>query len=65
MQINVMRENEQTYKTIYGEVKYQQMIVNLMNKMPGLGTVNEMGTVDAGTGLVNMMFDGEANEVEF
>ncbi len=40
------------------------MIVNLMNKMPGLGTVNEMETVDAGTGSVNMMFDGEANEVE-
>jgi hypothetical protein len=64
MQINVMREYEQMYKLIYGEVKYQQMIVNLMNKMPGLGTVNEMETVDTGTGLVNMTFDGEANEVE-
>jgi hypothetical protein len=64
MQINVMRENEQMYKSIYGEVKYQQMIVNLMNKMPGLGTVNEMEMVDAGTGSVNTMFDGEANEVD-
>jgi hypothetical protein len=64
MQINVICENEQTYKSIYGEVKYQQMIVNLMNKMPGLGMVNEMEMVDAGTGLVNTMFDGEANEVE-
>jgi hypothetical protein len=63
-QINVMRKNEQMYKMIYGEVKYQQMIVNLMNKMPGLGMVNEMETVDAGTGLVNTMFDGEANDVE-
>jgi hypothetical protein len=64
MQINVVHENEQMYKLIHGEVKYQQMIVNLMNKMPGLGMVNEMETVDAGTGSVNTTFDGEANEVE-
>jgi hypothetical protein len=43
MQINVMRENEQTYKSIYGEVKYQQMIINLMNTMSGLGTVGAIG----------------------
>ncbi len=49
---------------IYGEVKYQQMIVNLMNKMPGLGTVDATETVDAGTGLVNAMLDGEANDFE-
>jgi hypothetical protein len=57
MQINVMRENEQMYKSIYNEVKYHQMIVNLMNKMPG------MGMVDA-TGLVSTKLDGEDNEVE-
>jgi hypothetical protein len=43
MQIDVMRENEQTYKSIYGEVKYQQMIINLMNTMSGLGTVGAIG----------------------
>ena len=64
MQINVMRENEQTYKSIYGEVKYQQMIVNLMNKMPGLGMVDAMGMVGAGTGSLNATLDGEANDVE-
>jgi hypothetical protein len=57
MQIHVMHKNEQTYKLIYGEVKNHQMVVNLMNKMSG------MGMVDA-TGLVNTTLDGEDNDVE-
>jgi hypothetical protein len=65
MQINVMHENEQMYKSIYGKVKHQQMIVNLMNKMPGMGTVDEeMEMMDAGIRSVDTTFDGEASDVE-
>jgi hypothetical protein len=40
-QINLLRENEAIYKTMMGETKYQEKIVQLMNKMPGMGSTQE------------------------
>jgi len=36
-QINVMRDNAEIYKSMFGEDKYREKIGNLMNKLPGLG----------------------------
>ena len=36
-QINVMRDNAEIYKSMFGEDKYRKKIGNLMNKLPGLG----------------------------
>ena len=39
-QINVMRDNADIYKAMFGEEKYREKIAQLMNKLPGLGEVN-------------------------
>ena len=36
-QINVMRDNADIYKAMFGEEKYREKIAQLMNKMPGMG----------------------------
>jgi hypothetical protein len=36
-QINVMRDNADIYKAMFGEEKYCEKIAQLMNKMPGMG----------------------------
>ena len=50
-QIDVMRENEHIYKTIYREDKYHQKIVELMNKLSGMGTTNATTECVANTTL--------------
>ena len=39
-QINVMRDNADIYKAMFGEEKYREKIAQLMNKLPGLGENN-------------------------
>ena len=39
-QINVMRDNADIYKAMFGEEKYREKIAQLMNKLPGLGNNN-------------------------
>ena len=39
-QINVMRDNADIYKAMFGEEKYREKIAQLMNKMPGMGENN-------------------------
>ncbi len=56
LSLNVMHENEQMYKSIYSEIKYHQTIVNLMNKMPGMGTRDATGPVKT--------LDDENNDME-
>jgi hypothetical protein len=41
-QIIVMPENEQIYKSMLGKLKYQEKIVQLINKLPGLATTDEV-----------------------
>ena len=36
-QINVMRDNAQVYQAVHGEMQYQKKIVQLMDKLPGMG----------------------------
>lgn len=45
-QINVMRDNEQVYKAVHGELKYQENIVKLMDKLPGMGGNAEVEIVN-------------------
>ena len=40
-QINVLQENESIYKTMIGGTKYQEKIVQLIKKMPGMGSTQE------------------------
>ena len=35
-QVNLLRENQAFYQEIHGEDKYRAMIVNLLNKLPGI-----------------------------
>jgi hypothetical protein len=44
-QINVLRENAEFYKQFHGEERYESMIVNLLNQLPG---VPKAGTVSSG-----------------
>jgi hypothetical protein len=47
-QIDVVLQNEEIYKSMLCEIKYQEKIVQLMNKPPGLATADEvvMETID-------------------
>ena len=49
-QINVMRDNADVYKAMFGEEKYREKVAQLMNKLPGLvennvGKKDTLGTV--------------------
>ena len=35
-QVNLLRENQAFYQEVHGEEKYREMIVNLLNKLPGV-----------------------------
>ena len=37
-QVNLLRENQAFYEEIHGENQYRMMIVNLLNKLPGIPT---------------------------
>ena len=42
-QINVLRQNEEIYKSMMGSDKYQEKMVRLMNQMPGMGETQMTG----------------------
>ncbi len=56
-QINVMRQNEEIYKSMLGVTKYQEKIVQLMNKMPSLATTDNVATDS-----IDMTKDGDGND---
>jgi hypothetical protein len=56
-QINVMRQNEEIYKSMLGMTKYQEKIVQLMNKFPRLAAAD-----DVATDTINMTKDGDDND---
>jgi hypothetical protein len=59
-QINVMRQNEEIYKSMLGMTKYQEKIVQLMNKLPGFATTDNVAT-----DTTNKTKDGDdSNDVE-
>ena len=53
-QINVMRDNADIYKAVFGEEKYCEKITQLMNKLPGLGEVNVRETETVGVPEVDL-----------
>ncbi len=57
LQINVRRQNEEIYKSMLGVTKYQEKIVQLMNKLPGLANMDNVvrDTID-------MTKDGDEND---
>jgi hypothetical protein len=57
-QINVMRQNEEIYKTMLGMTKFQEKIVQLMNKLPGLATTENAAPAD----FIDMTNDGDIND---
>jgi hypothetical protein len=55
-----MRQNEEIYKSMLGEIMYQEKIVQLMNKLPGL-----VATEIVSTETIDMAKDGDDdNNVE-
>ncbi len=59
-QINVMRQNEEIYTSMLGKTKYQEKIVQLINKLPGLVTTDSIA-MDS----IDMTKDGDDdNDVE-
>ncbi len=57
-QINVMRQNEEIYKTMLGVTKFQEKIVQLMNELPGLATTENAAPADS----IDMTNDGNVND---
>ena len=53
-QINVMRDNADIYKAVFGEEKYREKITQLMNKLPGLGEVNVLEKETVGVPEVDL-----------
>jgi hypothetical protein len=56
-QINVMRQNEEIYKSMLSMTKYKDKIVQLMNKLPGLVTTDNVVT-----DTIDMTKDGDDND---
>ena len=61
-QINVMRDNADIYKAVFGEEKYCEKITQLMNKLPGLGenSVGDKETV--GVPEVDLTLTGDDDD---
>jgi hypothetical protein len=55
-QINVTQQNEEIYKSMLGVTKYQEKIVQLMNKLPGLATTDNVAT-----DTIDMTKEGDDN----
>jgi hypothetical protein len=56
--INVMRQNEEIFKTMLGMTKFQEKIVQLTNKLPGLATTKNAAPADS----IDMTNDGDVND---
>jgi len=44
-QVNLLRENQAFYQEVHGEEQYKKMIVNLLNKLPGVPATEVPGSV--------------------
>jgi hypothetical protein len=55
-QVNVMRQNEEIYKSMLGMTKYQEKIVQLMNNLTSLAATDNVATDN-----INMTKDGDDN----
>ena len=62
-QINVMRDNADIYKAMFGEEKYREKIAQLMNKMPGMGGDKEtVGVPEVDLTLTSSVGDEDDEE---
>ena len=52
-QIQVMRENAEVYKMTMGESKYNEQLVALINRMPGMTATGSAGPASATTNAEN------------
>ncbi len=59
-----LQENEAIYKTMMGETKYQETIVQLMNKMPGMGSTQEPELIDLTLDNNNKDGDSEDSDLD-
>jgi len=63
-QINVMRDNADIYKAMFGEEKYREKIAQLMNKLPGLGENNVREKETVGVQEVDLTMVGDNDDEE-
>ena len=61
-QINVMRDNADIYKAVFGEEKYREKIAQLMNKLPGLGEINVLEKETVGVPEVDLILTSSVGD---